>query len=81
MKRNGRKDRGDLRKHQRQTSGCFVSVLVPPSFRQQLAPAVQVFCRSEADGGTEGLKRKPSALFSAGQEHVSLLFPCCAGDA
>lgn len=48
------------------------SVLFPLSFKQQLAPAVQVFCRSGADGGAEALKRKPSALFSTGTSH------CCS---
>lgn len=43
-------------------------VLVPSPFREQLAPAARVFWK------------KPSALFPAGWEHISLLF-LCSGDA
>lgn len=42
----------------------FISVLSP--IRDQLAPAVQVFCRFGAADRAEALKRKPSALFPAG---------------
>lgn len=85
MKRNGRKDSNDLGEQQARkhiapgTSLGFV--LVPSSFRQQLAPALQVLCRSEADGGAAALMRKPPALFSAGQGSISSLFLCCSGHA
>jgi len=50
------------------------SVLVPSSFRHQLTPAVQMFCRSGADGGAEALKRKLTAFFQLARSTS----PCCS---